>query len=204
MSSLSDRDLKDKNVLLDSTGRARLCDFGLVHDLATGPAKGKIGTKGFWAPEQITKGAVYDTSCDLWTLGVCVYHWASGTIPFYDSDGELAMNDKTTSGDWNRGNPHLTKDPLDKDRQKLYRPGLLSLCEALLTLDPVERLGSKYKGGFPALMRHKYFNGLDWNALNASSLTPPIKPNDSDINVRNHRPAGLRAWHVRSSCLDLS
>ena len=39
------RDLKDKNLLLDATGRARLCDFGLVHDMSTGPASGKVGCR---------------------------------------------------------------------------------------------------------------------------------------------------------------
>lgn len=77
------RDLKDKNVLMDADGTARLCDFGLVHDLSTGPAKGKVGTKGFWAPEQLAKTAEYDTACDLWTLGVCAYHWSAAVIPFH-------------------------------------------------------------------------------------------------------------------------
>ena len=35
------RDLKDKNILLDADGHARLCDFGLSHDLSNGPASGR-------------------------------------------------------------------------------------------------------------------------------------------------------------------
>jgi serine/threonine protein kinase len=52
---------QDKNVLLDVTGRARVCDFGLCHNLSTGQAKGKSGTKGFFAPEQL-KGK--ECECD--------------------------------------------------------------------------------------------------------------------------------------------
>ena len=35
------RDLKLSNLLLNNRGELKLCDFGLVHDLKTGPAKGK-------------------------------------------------------------------------------------------------------------------------------------------------------------------
>ena len=35
------RDLKDKNILLDADGHARLCDFGLSCDLSNGPAAGR-------------------------------------------------------------------------------------------------------------------------------------------------------------------
>ena len=113
------RDLKDKNVLLDATGRAKLCDFGLVHDLSTGPAKGKVGTKGFWAPEQIDKKMEYDASCDLWTLGVCAYHWSSAIIPFFDSDGEDATNERTRECRYDKDEPHLTVSS-DKEKKGLF------------------------------------------------------------------------------------
>ena len=38
--------------------------------------------QGFWAPEQLIKDKTYKTEPDFWTLGVCVYHWTSGTMPF--------------------------------------------------------------------------------------------------------------------------
>ena len=176
------RDLKDKNVLLDETGRAKLCDFGLVHDLKTGPAKGKVGTKGFWAPEQIDKKAEYDATCDLWTLGVCAYHWSSATIPFFDADGEEATNERTLECRYDRDEPHLTQSK-DKDTASYFRPGLKSLCEALLAMEPHARLGSAETGGFPALMQHEFFKGLDWNALNVGSLKPPLVPPSDDINA---------------------
>ena len=179
------RDLKDKNLLLDARGCARLCDFGLVHDMATGPAKGKIGTKGFWAPEQLDKSGTYDTACDLWTLGVCAYHWSTGTIPFYSSDGEERMNELTGRGEYNKDAPHLASNPMGgkPEEKALFRPGLLSLCEALLKIDPKDRLGCEGNGGFAALMQHEFFKGLDWNALNVGTLRPPIEPPNGEINA---------------------
>jgi serine/threonine protein kinase len=176
------RDLKDKNLLLDATGRARLCDFGLVHDMKTGPAKGKVGTKGFWAPEQLDKHAAYGPECDLWTLGVCAYHWSSGTIPFYNAEGEEKMNSLTAAAEYNKKEPHLLQSS-KADEKGLFRPGLASFCDAVLQIDPKARLGGSTQGGFPALMKHEFFKGLDWNALALGTLKPPIVIPHGEINA---------------------
>jgi len=176
------RDLKDKNVLLDETGRARMCDFGLVHDLNASPCKGKVGTKGFWAPEQLDKHTPYDEMCDIWTLGVCAYHWCTGVVPFYSAEGEETMNEMTKKAEYDKSVSHLVKAPMGAEAS-LFCPQLKELCEALLVVDPKERLGHKDKGGYPALMAHPFFKGLDWNALSVGTLKPPIDPPRGDINA---------------------
>ena len=177
------RDLKDKNVLLDANGHARLCDFGLVHDLATGPAKGKVGTKGFWAPEQLDKKGTYGVSCDMWTLGVCAYHWSAATLPFHGEDEEQ-VNEATKAAEYDKTKPHLVSGSKAKEHKGLFRPHLLSLCEALIVVDPATRLGSgEEKSGYASLKAHPFFDGLNWNALGAGMLPPPIKVDDKTINA---------------------
>jgi hypothetical protein len=176
------RDLKDKNLLLDGAGRARLCDYGLSHDLASGLASGRSGTKGYWAPEQLERRKKYTTTCDLWTLGVCAYHWATGEKPFTDADNDAeqirlkilaADYDTSRMPQFERGAPH-------SDTTEYFVPHLKELCAGLMTLEPEGRLGVVGLG-LDTLKTHPFFDGLDWAKLYAGALEPPIKPAQGQI-----------------------
>ncbi|KAL0209351.1 hypothetical protein RCL1_007291 [Eukaryota sp. TZLM3-RCL] len=78
------RDLKPGNVLLCSHERplkVKICDFGISRDLNTKSAKSMTGTVEFMAPEVLT-GQRYDTSIDLWSLGILIYFLVHGEYPF--------------------------------------------------------------------------------------------------------------------------
>jgi serine/threonine protein kinase len=83
------RDVKPDNALLDSTASpsghpsllCRLTDFGLSRlESPTAPFSTLVGTPHFVAPEVITRS--YDKLCDLWSLGVMVFLFLSGSHPF--------------------------------------------------------------------------------------------------------------------------
>ena len=87
------RDIKPSNILLDDTGRAYLCDFGLArlvtgidHVTRTGAL---LGTPHYMAPEQAVSANV-DARCDTYSLGVVAYEMLAGSLP-YDGDTPLAV-----------------------------------------------------------------------------------------------------------------
>jgi cGMP-dependent protein kinase len=77
------RDIKPENIMVDEKGYLKLIDMGTAKFL-----KGKggktftiIGTPHYMAPEIIT-GRGYSYTVDLWSIGVCLYEFLCGGVPF--------------------------------------------------------------------------------------------------------------------------
>ena len=80
------RDLRPANILLTSTGLAKVTDFGTSRLLATQDlfARTRIGSPPYMSPEHFRGRAVFQS--DLWSLGITMYEMLTGTVPFYDAD----------------------------------------------------------------------------------------------------------------------
>ncbi len=80
------RDLRPANILLTSSGLAKVTDFGTSRILATQDlfARTRIGSPPYMAPEHFRGRAVFQS--DLWSLGITMYEMLTGTVPFYDAD----------------------------------------------------------------------------------------------------------------------
>jgi serine/threonine protein kinase/tetratricopeptide (TPR) repeat protein len=88
------RDVKPGNIIIDSSGRPRLLDFGLATIEGTDnitKAGSTIGTLGYMAPEQI-KGEEADARSDLFSVGVILYEMITRENPFRRSNGAATMN----------------------------------------------------------------------------------------------------------------
>jgi len=68
--------------MLDSTGEIKIIDFGLSKKQADGKKmlKTVLGTPYYMAPE-VLEGK-YNSKCDIWALGVLLYVFMSGYLPF--------------------------------------------------------------------------------------------------------------------------
>jgi len=103
------RDIKPGNILLESDGRAKLADFGLVKlltkeldavrggtrsvDKTTETGKAIKGTLSYMSPEQ-EDGKAVDGRSDLYSLSIVLYQLLTGRLPRgrFKLPGELGLN----------------------------------------------------------------------------------------------------------------
>jgi len=78
------RDLKPENIMIDEEGYPKLIDFGTAK-IVHGRTYTIVGTPHYMAPEIITvKG--YGVTADYWSLGIMLYEFLCGGLPFGDED----------------------------------------------------------------------------------------------------------------------
>ncbi|WP_423224317.1 protein kinase domain-containing protein [Candidatus Amarolinea aalborgensis] len=123
------RDLKPENVLLTSSGVIKLVDFGLAHSMASRlTAEGAlVGTVFYLAPEQAL-GQPLDGRTDLYALGVMLYEWVAGRLPFSGDDALAVVSQ------------HLHAPVVPPSTYNAsVSPGLDALIVQLMSKDPHQR-----------------------------------------------------------------
>jgi hypothetical protein len=122
-------DVKPANVLVSSTGRVVLLDFGLVTDIADANdarTRSGGGTWAYMAPERLARSTVGPAS-DFFSLGVMLYQALTGRLPFDVKD--------ITTGLASR---RLAPTP-PIDLVPAVPAWLSELCVSLLAIDPAAR-----------------------------------------------------------------
>jgi len=90
------RDVKPKNIMINTAGEVKLADMGLARattDLeAAQTEQGKAyGTPYYIAPEQIRGKIDIDGRADIYGLGATFYHLVTGRVPFMAKDSGDVM-----------------------------------------------------------------------------------------------------------------
>ncbi|KAF1735514.1 MAP kinase kinase PBS2 [Beauveria bassiana] len=85
------RDVKPTNILVNTRGQVKICDFGVSGNLVASIAKTNIGCQSYMAPERISGGALaqsgnpdgsYSVQSDVWSLGLTIIECAMGRYPY--------------------------------------------------------------------------------------------------------------------------
>ncbi|KHC35357.1 mitogen-activated protein kinase kinase [Candida albicans P76055] len=80
------RDVKPTNILVNTQGKVKLCDFGVSGNLVASLAKTNIGCQSYMAPERINTmrpdDATYSVQSDVWSLGLTILELAVGHYPY--------------------------------------------------------------------------------------------------------------------------
>ncbi|KAL1842782.1 hypothetical protein VTJ49DRAFT_4267 [Mycothermus thermophilus] len=85
------RDVKPTNILVNTRGQVKICDFGVSGNLVASIAKTNIGCQSYMAPERINGGALapgaiangtYNVQSDIWSLGLTIIECAMGRYPY--------------------------------------------------------------------------------------------------------------------------
>jgi mitogen-activated protein kinase kinase len=87
------RDVKPTNILVNTKGQVKICDFGVSGNLVASIAKTNIGCQSYMAPERIASGGVaqaganpgggtYSVQSDIWSLGLTIIECAMGRYPY--------------------------------------------------------------------------------------------------------------------------
>ena len=139
MQGIVHRDIKPENLLVtkepafNGIGMLKIADFGTANILSDDDENGKKKTQGtplFFSPEVCTKDAsgTFDTrAVDLWAVGVTVFVWCCGKMPFMAATEYLLMEEIQQCAE-------TTSPPTEAS------PMLASVITGLLTKDPAKRL----------------------------------------------------------------
>ncbi|XP_023714650.2 serine/threonine-protein kinase KIN82 isoform X3 [Cryptotermes secundus] len=133
------RDIKPSNLLLSEDGRVQIADFGVCNEFLGNDAalSSTAGTPAFMAPEALTNSKYSGKASDIWSMGVTLYAFVYGQIPFHD-DSVMALYSKIQS------------DPVVFQERPPISEEVKDLISRMLHKDPSQRLT------LPEVKRHTW------------------------------------------------
>jgi len=137
------RDIKPENIMVSTNDELKLIDFGLSkRQQGNKKLKTIAGTPYYMAPEVLD--GHYDSKCDCWSLGVLLYVFMSGYLPFQGNNrNDVFYKIKKAGYHFNHA------------EFKSCSKSVIDLIEKLLIVDPNKRLSAGQA------LKHEWFTSFD-------------------------------------------
>ncbi|HEY2289629.1 MAG TPA: protein kinase [Thermoanaerobaculia bacterium] len=215
------RDLKTENVLISTSGGAKILDFGIAKRLLDSEEEGSLtaessilGTCRAMSPEQ-ARGEPVDPSTDLFSLGVLLYEALTGISPFEAESSvstlsRVILYRQAPAHRLNPAIPRQLSELIDRllEKTAAMRPG--SAAEVRRELEEIAaRLATTSSSGAPA----GGTVATETESLTLVDLPGPPKPRPArprlfplvlGIALLLLVALGLATWLLRSGARDLS
>ncbi|KAM3141578.1 hypothetical protein pb186bvf_006183 [Paramecium bursaria] len=155
------RDIKPENLMVCDKGYLKLIDMGTAKPCASGQKTFTIiGTPHYMAPEVIS-GKGYNQMADLWSVGVCLFEFICGGLPFAeDAEDPFEIYKE------------IVKKPIQYPDYMSDKSAKV-IIEQLMNKTAEMRLGGSYQ----SLKQNAWFKDFNWDALMSLKLKPPMIPN---------------------------
>ena len=200
------RDVKPKNIMINTAGVVKLADMGLARETtdieAAKTEKGKAyGTPYYIAPEQIRGEMDIDGRADIYGLGATFYHMVTGRVPFMADEPTEVMK------------KHLKQELIPPDHiNTSLSAGVSEVIEVMMAKNKTDRYSNvqellvdleAVRNGQPPIRAHKRFDISMLEQLEqGKALETEVETSDiaADIGEVPHRPDSARWGRDRIAC----
>lgn len=184
------RDVKPKNIMINTQGVVKLADMGLARETtdieAAQSEEGKAyGTPYYISPEQIRGKIDIDGRADIYGLGATFYHMVTGKVPFTGDDSAAIMRkhlkEKLVPPDHintslSAGVSEVIEIMMAKHREDRYN----SVEELLTDLEALRQ-------GHPPLQAHKRFDVSVLEQLEEGDTVEVDRPEENEEIITRYR-----------------
>ncbi|KAF7973865.1 hypothetical protein HWV62_14076 [Athelia sp. TMB] len=200
-SAIIHRDIKAANILVTTTGKVMICDFGVSALSATTSSKRNtlMGTPNWMAPEVAQPVPAYDSKADIWSLGIVVYEMVKGTPPHADLGDPLKVMSLITRVK----PPRLAEGEGSKDMRDFVTSCLRELPSDRLAADELSKskwIKSSVKEKISVLrdLILRYDTWMQGGGTRMSIADPLDWEQEEENDLREHVPKEENPWEFET------